>query len=154
MFELLDLYRWPNDGIPFAGLDLRMDDLASRLGIDVHVWNDDGLGQARGLAFRSSSGRVYLLEELDVAVRYYGATGPGVYVDAADLATVSLDTLVDDVVAALGIARHEVVWVADESLRQSAAAFVAKLSAERANRALSVAATVREGEGLGGVDGR
>jgi hypothetical protein len=51
MLELVDSYTWPNDGFPFAGLGLRMDDLASRLGVAVHTWHVDGLGPARGLGF-------------------------------------------------------------------------------------------------------
>ena len=39
MLELVDSYTWPNDGTPFAGLGLRMDDLASRLGVAVHTWD-------------------------------------------------------------------------------------------------------------------
>lgn len=46
MLELVDSYTWPNDGIPFAGLGLRMDDLATRLGVAVHTWDIEGLGPA------------------------------------------------------------------------------------------------------------
>jgi hypothetical protein len=136
MLEFVDSYTWPNDGIPFAGLGVRMDELASRLGVAVHTWDIDGLGPARGFGFRSTPGRVYLLQELEMAVRYQDAPGPAVYVDAADLASVDLDTLVDEIVVALGIARHEVVFVADESVRRTAAALVARWSKERAERGL------------------
>ena len=132
MLELVDSYTWPNDGIPFAGLGLRMDDLASRLGVAVHTWDVDGLGPARGLGFRSVSGRVYLLQELELAVRYHGAPGPEVHVDAAELATFCPEALVHDVVATLGIARQNVPFVADKSVQQNAAALVARWSAERA----------------------
>jgi hypothetical protein len=125
MLELVNAYTWPNDGIPFAGLGLRMDELASRLGVKVHLWNVDGLGPARGLGFRSESGRVYLLQELEMAVRYHGASGPEVHADAADLASLGAEALVDDLVAALGIARRHVVFVADSSAQQRAAALVA-----------------------------
>jgi len=132
MLELVDSYTWPNDGIPFAGLGLRMDDLASRLGVAVHTWDVDGLGPARCLGFRSVSGRVYLLQELELAVRYHGAPGPEVHVDAAELATFCPEALVHDVVATLGIARQNVPFVADKSVQQNAAALVARWSAERA----------------------
>ena len=134
MLELVDSYTWPNDGIPFAGLGLRMDDLASRLGVALHTWHVDGLGPARGLGFRSASGRVYLLQELEMAVRYHGAPGPEVHVDAAELARLGAEALVEDVVATLGIARGDVVFVADKSVQQSAAALVARCSAHPPER--------------------
>jgi hypothetical protein len=136
MLELVDSYTWPNDGIPFAVLNLRMDDLAKRLGLAVNTWHVDGLGPARGLGFRSASGRVYLLEELEMAVRYQGTPGPGVYVDAAELAKFSPEALLDDVVATLGIARQDVVHVVDKSVQQSATSLVARCSAERTKRGL------------------
>jgi hypothetical protein len=136
MLDLVDAYTWPNDGFPFAGIGVRMDELASRLGVAVHTWRIDGLGPARGLGFRSTSGRLYLLQELEMAVRYRGATGPEVHVDAAELASVGVETLVNDVVAALGIARRDVVFVAGESVQQQAAALVARCSAQRAGHSL------------------
>jgi hypothetical protein len=134
MLQLVKSYTWPNEGIPFAGLGLRIDDLASRLGLAVHTWNVDGLGPARGLGFRSETGRVYLLQELEMALRYHGAPGPEVHADAAELASVGAEALIEDVVVTLGIARRDVVFVADESVRQTAAALVARCSAERAKR--------------------
>jgi hypothetical protein len=134
MLELVDSYTWPNDGIPFAGVGLRMDDLASRLGVALHTWHVDGLGPARGLGFRSASGPVYLLQELEMAVRYHGAPGPEVQVDAAELASLGAEALVEDVVVTLGIAPRDVVFVADKSVQQSAAALVARCSAHRAER--------------------
>jgi hypothetical protein len=134
MLDLVSSYTWPNDGIPFAGLGLRVDDLASRLGVGVQSWVVDGLGPARGLGFRSESGRVYLLQELEMAVRHHAASGPEVHVDAAELASLGAEVLVKDVVDALRIARRDVVFVADESVQQNAAALVARCSAARAKR--------------------
>jgi hypothetical protein len=71
-----------------------------------------------------------------MAVRYQGAPGPEVHADAAELARFGAEALVDDVVATLGIARRDVVFVADESSQQSAAALVARCSAQRAERGL------------------
>lgn len=132
MLELVKSYRWPNDDMIFAGIALRVDELAAQLGVAVHTWDASGLGPARGLGFRSASGRVYLLEELEYAVRYYGAPGPVIHVDAAELATYGPELLVDDVVATLGIARQNVVLSADKSIRQRAAEIVANCSAARA----------------------
>jgi hypothetical protein len=134
MFELVNPHTWPTDGIPFAGIGLRMDELASRLGVAVRLWEVDGLGPARGLGFRSESGRVYLLQELEVAVRYHGASGPEVHADAADFSSLGAEALVYDLVVALGINRRDVVFVADSSAQQRAAALVARCSAQRSTR--------------------
>jgi hypothetical protein len=111
---------------------MRVDELASRLGVAVHAWNVDGLGPARGFGFRAVSGRVYFLEELAIAVRHRGAPGPEVPVDAADLTTFGAEFLVVEVLAAPGLSRSDVAYLADESVQQIAAALVARVSASRA----------------------
>jgi hypothetical protein len=131
MLEQLDSYTWPTDGVAFAVLGLRVDALASRLGVSVRTWYVDGLGPARGLGFRSASGRVYLLEELELAVQHHGATGPNLYADATEVAGTGVAALVEDVAGALGITPAEMLFVAEESLRERAAALVAQCSAER-----------------------
>lgn len=132
MLELVDSYTWPNDDMIFAGIALRMDELAAQLGVAVHTWEEAGLGPARGLGFRSAAGRVYLLEELEYTVRYHGAPGPVVHVDAAELATFGPEVLVDDLVVTLGIARQHVVINPDKSIQQRATEIVANCSAARA----------------------
>lgn len=134
MLEIVTSYTWPNDGIPFAGLRVRVVDLAVRLGVAVHQWDVDGLGPARGFGFRTACGRVYLLEELVLSVKYHGASGPNFYVDAAELATVGTAALVEEVVAALGLAPSDVVTFADAAAEKSAAELVAKVAAARAKR--------------------
>jgi hypothetical protein len=134
MLEVMASYIWPNEGIPFAGIGLPVDDLAKRLGLAVKTWDVDGLGLARGFGFRAESGRVYLLQELEMDVRFYAATGPGVYGDAADLATFGAEALVDEVAASLDLERSDIAFIADESVQQSAATLVARFSADRAKR--------------------
>ncbi len=101
MFEYVRTYTWPNEGIAFAGLDIRVDDLANRLGVGVQEWDVDGLGEARGFGLRSQSGVVYVLEELKLMVLYKGARGPSVYADAADLVRLGTDALIDELFAAI-----------------------------------------------------
>lgn len=136
MLEVVTSYTWPIDGIPFAGLHIRVDDLATRLGLAVQKWDVDGLGPAKGFGFRSPSGRVYLLQELELAVKYQGATGPVVYVDAADLATVGTKSLVDDIISALGLSHSDVVTFANTAVERNAAELVKKATAARINRGL------------------
>jgi hypothetical protein len=132
MFEAVTSYTWPNDGISFASLGMRVDDLANRLGLPVHAWDVDGLGPARGFGFRVPTGRVYLLEELEMAVRYHGATGPSVYVDALDLATLGAKALIQEVVTGLGLQESDIAFVADSDLQKQAANVVAIVAASRA----------------------
>jgi len=134
VLDVIASYTWPNDGIPLARLGLGMDELASLLGVTVHTWTVDGLGPARGLGFRAASGRIFLLEELEFAVLHHGAVGPDVYADASDLAQFGPDPLVEEIVLALGIARSDVVLVAELSVQDAAAALVAQVAAARARR--------------------
>jgi hypothetical protein len=134
MLELVKSYTWPNDGLPFAGLGLRIDDLARSLEVAVHSWNVDGLGPARGFGFRSEAGRVYMLQELEMAVRYHGALGPELYADAAELANAGAEALVEDVMVALDITRKDVVFIVDNSVQKYASALVARCTTERAKR--------------------
>jgi hypothetical protein len=136
MFEVVTVttYTWPNDGIPFAGLRIRVEELAARLGVAVHTWDIDGLGPAKGFGFRTASGRVYLLQELALAVQYHGATGPSLYVDAADLSTVGPAALADEVFATLGLAHSDVLFFADAAAVKRAAELVAKVTAAKTKR--------------------
>jgi hypothetical protein len=84
MFEVITSHTFPHMAIPFVGLRIRVDDLAARFGATVQEWEVDGLGAARGFGLRAPSGRIYLVEELADAVRYQGALGPWIHVDAED----------------------------------------------------------------------
>ena len=91
------------------------------LGIPVHTWYEDGLGPARGFGGRLPSGCVVLLEELELAIKYQGARGPGVFVDASMLGAVGPTRLVIELLAALGLSQSDLVSVADAAAQQSAA---------------------------------
>jgi len=45
--EVLVSYTWPTDGVPPAALSVRVNALASRLGVSVRAWEANGLGPAR-----------------------------------------------------------------------------------------------------------
>jgi hypothetical protein len=76
VLEVLNAYAWPNDGLSFEFLMIRVDDLAKHLGLTIQSWDVDGLGPARGFGFRLPSGRVYLTHVVELAVRPQGARGP------------------------------------------------------------------------------
>ena len=125
---------WPTDGVPLAGLTVRVDDLATRLGVPVVTWDVDGLGPARGFGFRLPSGRVYVLEELELAVRHQGAQGPTAYTDAADLGSIGAGPLVAELLAALGLSRSDLIGEAGPDEERAAAELVARMAAARAKR--------------------
>lgn len=134
MLEIVTKYTWPNDPIPFAGLRIRVDDLAIRYGVAIQNWDVDGLGPASGFGFRLPSGRVYFLEELEHAVQFQGASGPCVYVDAAQLAEFDVEVLASEVSGALGLSRAKIMTDASDDVRQFAAELVSKIAASRAKR--------------------
>ena len=136
MIEPITTHRWSTDGYPFAVLGVRVDELARRLGVSLQEWNVDGIGPARGFGFRVPSGRVYLLEEVADSVRFYGARGPTVYVDAADLAGIGAERLVAEFVTELGLSRSEVTDIAGPAGEQRAAEIVAEAAAAGAKNCL------------------
>jgi hypothetical protein len=92
--------------MPLAQLAIRVDELASKLGLPVHTWVEDGLGPARGFGCRLSSSRIFVLEELALAVEHQGAPGPTAYVDAAEMALLGVEPLVEELLMQLSIAKR------------------------------------------------
>jgi hypothetical protein len=97
------------------------------------MWDVDGLGPARGFGGRLPSGWVVLLEELENAVKYHGAKGPSVYVDAAVLGAIGAEPLVSELQEALGLTWADFVCVADEAARKRAAELAARVLAAKVN---------------------
>jgi hypothetical protein len=132
--ELLTSHTWPTAEMALGSLGLHIDELASRLGLPVHRWTVDGLGPARGFGCRLPSGRVFLLEELELSVRYHEAKGPNIHVDAADLAANGIESLLVEILDALGLARSDAIAVADREAEQTAARFVTSAREYRARQ--------------------
>jgi hypothetical protein len=122
--QQLSTYRWPVDPIPLASLSVRVDDLASRLGVTVSTWEVEGLGGARGMGCISSSGYVYLLEELQCSEQPELA----VYVDATLLASLGVDVIVSEMVAEFGLDRAVILSLANSETESFAAQQVAKFA--------------------------
>jgi hypothetical protein len=78
---------------------------------------------------------VVLLEELQLAVQYQGARGPVVYVDAAELAAVGPEPLVDEVLAALGLSHSDLAGGADQAAQRDAEELVSRVQEAKAARA-------------------
>lgn len=124
--EHLTSYTWPTTQFPLAGLCVRVDELAARLGVTIHTWVEDGLGPARGFGGRLPSGTVVLLEELETSIEHGYSQGPGVYVDASVMASVGPEALVAELLAELGLSRSDLEYAANEQNRQGAIELMAK----------------------------
>lgn len=118
--EPLTSYTWPSDRVPVAGLRVRVADLAANLGLPLATWSVDGLGPASGFGGRLPSGRVVLVEELELQVRYQGAPGPTVYMDATDLGSLGIEPLAQEICDALGLTKADLALVAGSSAHQIA----------------------------------
>src|SRR4051794_23521436 len=101
VIEWLDSYKFPTDMWPLASLCVRVDEIASRFGTGVHAWLDDGLGPARGLACRVTSGHVFVLVEHELSIKYGYTQGPNVLIDADDIGARGADLLVGELKDAL-----------------------------------------------------
>lgn len=122
--EQLTTYRWPVDPIPLAVLTVRVVDLAARLGMTVKSWEVEGLGDARGMGCISSSGFVYLLEEL----QHNRLPDLGVYVDVTLLAKLGAEALVSEMLDEFELDRGVVTWLANSETETFAAAQIARFS--------------------------
>jgi hypothetical protein len=109
--EALSEYRFPLDSMVLCSLRVRLDVIATRFDLPIYEWEEDGLGRARGLGCRLPSGLVFVLRELEHAVRHLGAAGPGVDVDVGVVATRGVASLVDEITNALQLSSAEVDWV-------------------------------------------
>lgn len=89
-------------------LDLPVIEIADRVGLHVEVWEEDGLGTARGCWVPIGDGIIVLLRELDHARKHHGATGPVVEVDSDDAIAVGFDRLLKSTLAALSLSTDDV----------------------------------------------
>jgi hypothetical protein len=128
MVEAVTWHKWPTDGIPFAGVRIAPCEIAVRIGVATQKWDVDGLGPAIGFGFRAQSGRVYLLQQLELVEKHYGVIGSDVYVDATDFLKTGLPSLVSDVIQALELSSSDLVVTADASTEKLAKQLVAKLA--------------------------
>lgn len=141
--HVLPEHRCPSGGdMPLAGLAIRVDELARRVGIPLQEWEEDGLGTMRGAVCRLPSGRVVLVRELAHAVRHLGTAGPEISVDAGELAVEGVDALVAEVRAAFGLEPEELDWVQPAEASDQAAEMLARWR-EIVRRREAAAATKR-----------
>src|SRR5262245_18432267 len=127
LLEPLTSFAWATDGVPLAALAVRLEALAARLDLPLRTWDEPGLGPARGLGCRLPSGRVCFLEELELAIQHQGARGPTVYVDAADLGSLGVESMLAEVLGALGLSRSDLAGVAGIGAQQAPGELAARM---------------------------
>jgi hypothetical protein len=104
-----------------ARLSVSLDDLATRLAIDLQSWEEDGLGPARGAFIGLPSGRVVLIRELAHAAKHLGWRGTDVVADAGDFVALGVALLIDEVVSAFGLSDGVIAWTVGKEQRRKAA---------------------------------
>jgi hypothetical protein len=113
-------HRFPNTDLPIMRFQVRVSEIAQSRGFRVESWIEHGLGQARGMFLRLSSGRVVLFLELQHLIKYHHATGPTVYADAGAIAEFGVEPLISEVLTSLDLSQQTVDWVASSESRESA----------------------------------
>jgi hypothetical protein len=126
--------QWPTAEVSLATLGVRLEELAGRLSLPLAHWCEDGLGPSLGIACRLPSGRVFLLQELEYALRHGYAKGPAVLVDATDLVEHGVESLLAEILPALRLSHSDLIAVADRSTEEFAAELLVRLRQGRAQR--------------------
>jgi hypothetical protein len=127
--EPLNSYTWPTDRFLIASMSMRLEVLAARHHLAIRRWLEDGLGPAAGVGVRLESGRVFLLEEFELAVRHHGVLGPYVWVDATEVATHGVEPLVEEFLDAFELDHSSLAHVDEStpSAREMAVELVARM---------------------------
>lgn len=104
-------YRWPGGtDEQIAILSARVDTLARLFGFSPEEWEEDGLGPARGFWCKLQSGHVFSL--IEFAQRPSKALqGPNLSVDSQAYQLIGGETLLHEVLDALGLTDTDVAWV-------------------------------------------
>lgn len=95
-----------------ASLAIDIFALAKRIGLKVEVWEEDGMGTARGGWVRTATGRIYGFRELEQS-RTLGTMGPSVEVTLEEYAEIGPAVLIPEMLAGLGLTAADVFWTPD-----------------------------------------
>lgn len=103
-------HEWLSPETPLCELSVSVAELAAKVGIALHSWEEDGLGAFTGFACHLPSGPFALVQESEHAVKSLGAQGPAVLVEASELALHGVAALVTEVLASFGLQATHVTW--------------------------------------------
>jgi hypothetical protein len=129
-------YRFPHTDYPIMRFQVRISEIAKSLGFEVESW-DDQLGPTRGMLLRLPTGRVVAFLELQHLINHYGDKGPYVHVDAALLAELGVEPLIDDVLTSLGLSDQLVDWRATGEQQQFAIDFMKWAAAHKKEKGIT-----------------
>jgi len=104
-------YRFPITDWPIMRFQMRIFEIARSLGCCVESWEEDGLGEARGMLLRLSSGRVVLFRELRHSIEHFHEKGPTVWIDVGVVAEFGVEPLVTEILTALNLPPESVDWI-------------------------------------------
>lgn len=116
-------YRFSNPEYEIMRFQVRLSEIAMSLGFEVESWTDE-LGPTGAMRLRLPTGRVVVLIERQHLIDHYGVKGPYAQVDAAVLAEFGAESLIDEVLASLGLSDQLVDWRATTEQQQYAIDFM------------------------------
>lgn len=127
-------YRFSSTDWPIVSLIVDVATIADRFGFTIDHWVEDGLGPASGMLLKLSSGRVVVVCELEHAVKYHGAKGPTILVEASHLAQYGVEPLVNEVLDALELSREAIDSIAPVEAQSIAADLLGKWTKNMASK--------------------
>jgi hypothetical protein len=116
-------YRFPHADYAIMGFRVRISEIAKPLGFEVESWADE-LGPTQAMRLRLATGRVVVFLELQHSITHHGEKGPYVHVDAAVIAELGVEPLIDEVLTSLGLSDQLVDWRATSEQQQYAIDFM------------------------------
>ncbi|WP_225767126.1 hypothetical protein [Inquilinus sp. Marseille-Q2685] len=119
--EQLFEHRFPS-GLDWrvAQFGLHVSVVAEHLGLELQVWEEDGLGDVTGLFLRLPSGRLLLLREFHHSLHGLYPPSFEACADGHDVAMHGAPEIVEDMLPVCGLSRAEITWIGDEESRQTA----------------------------------
>ena len=126
-------YRWPSSHFWYVGqfAKARLDALATRTGLPVERYDEDGLGPSVSMGAVLPSGVAVVLTEREHLVEHFGMTGPYVEADTADVAARSAAAIFAEALAAFGLGREHVDHEPTGDTATEAAAELERVHARR-----------------------
>jgi hypothetical protein len=121
-------YTWPTDAVYLAKLDCSLDELASRLNLEIDCL-DDPNGPARAIGFRTAEERVY--EVLEWRHFQEERARVTIHADASVLGAIGPPTLIADLISEAGFSRSDFSDIADAAAQVAAAEWVTSIREHR-----------------------
>lgn len=126
--ERLKTYTWPTDSTYLAKIDCSLDELASRLNLEIDCL-DDPNGPARAIGFRTAEERVYEILEWRHPQEMRACVT--IHVDASVLGAIGPPSLIADLVSEAGFSHSDFSDIADAAAQVAAAEWAISMREQR-----------------------